>query len=61
MGPGVFASFVDMLGERMCTALNDTVIYDSDAPIIPNGYLIASNSDRFATSTGDLLVYVEKN
>ena len=58
---GVLGSFCNMLGERMCTALNDTVIYDSNAPIAPNGYLIASNSDRFATDTGDLLVYVEAN
>lgn len=61
MGPGVFASFVDMLGERMCTALNDNVIYDSNAPVAPNGYLITDTGDRFATSAGDLLVYVEKN
>lgn len=60
MTPGLFASLIDMLGERMCTALNDTVIYDSNAPVAPNGYLITDTSDRFATSAGDLLVYVEK-
>ena len=60
MNLGDFASFINMNGERMCTALNDTVIYDSDAPVIPNGYLITATSDRYATSTGDVLVYVEK-
>lgn len=47
-----------MLGQRSCTALNDTVIYDSNAPVNPNGYLITATSDRYATSTGDVLVYV---
>ena len=60
MGPGLFASFVDMLGERMCIALNDNVIYDSNAPVAPNGYLLASNGDRFITSNNDLIVYVQK-
>ena len=58
MNPGCLASFIDMLGQRSCTALNDTVIYDSNAPVNPNGYLITATSDRYATSTGDVLVYV---
>jgi hypothetical protein len=59
MSPGDFASFINMNGERMCTALNDTVIYDSNEPVTPDGYLITATSDRFQTSSGDLLVYVQ--
>jgi hypothetical protein len=60
MGPGLFASFLDMLGERMCTALNDNVIYDSNAPVAPNGYLVTATGDRYITSGSDLIVYVQK-
>lgn len=48
-----------MNGERMCTALNDTVIYDSNEPVNPDGYLVTATGDRFQTSSGDLLVYVQ--
>jgi len=57
--PGTFASFVNMLGRRMATGLNDTVIYDSNEPIAPNGYLVTATGDRFQTSAGDLIVYVQ--
>lgn len=60
MNLGDFASFINMNGERMCTALNDTVIYDSNAPLVPNGYLITDTGDRFATSSGDVIVYVSR-
>ena len=59
MSPGVFGSFVDMLGRRTATALNDTVIYDSNEPITPEGYLVTATGDRFQTSAGDLIVYVQ--
>ena len=59
MNLGDFASFINMNGERMCTALNDTVIYDSNEPVTPDGYLITSTGDRFQTSAGDLIVYVQ--
>jgi len=48
-----------MLGRRMATGLNDTVIYDSNEPIAPNGYLVTATGDRFQTSAGDLIVYVQ--
>ncbi len=59
MTPGTFASFVDMLGRRTATALNDTVIYDSNEPVQPDGYLVTATGDRFQTSAGDLIVYVQ--
>jgi hypothetical protein len=59
MSPGLLASFVDMLGERFCTALNDTVIYDSNDPVNPDGKLITSAGEYFVTASGDNLVYVE--
>jgi hypothetical protein len=59
MTPGTFASFVDMLGRRFATGLNDTVIYDSNEPVQPDGYLVTATGDRFQTSNSDLLVYVQ--
>ena len=59
MTPGTFASFVDVLGRRFVTGLNDTVIYDSNEPVQPDGYLVTDTGDRFQTSNSDLLVYVQ--
>jgi len=56
---GTFASFIDMLGRRFATGLNDTVIYDSNEPVQPDGYLVTATSDRFEASNGDLIVYVQ--
>ena len=59
MTPGTFASFGDMLGRRFATGLNDTVIYDSNEPVQPDGYLVTATGDRFQASNGDLIVYVQ--
>ena len=59
MSPGLFASFVNMLGRRMATGINDTVIYDSNEPVTPDGYLVTATGDRFQTSNSDLIVYVQ--
>ena len=59
MTPGTFASFVDMLGRRFATGLNDNVIYDSNEPVQPDGYLVTATGDRFQASNGDLIVYVQ--
>ena len=48
-----------MLGRRMATGINDTVIYDSNEPVTPDGYLVTATGDRFQTSAGDLIVYVQ--
>jgi hypothetical protein len=48
-----------MLGRRFATGLNDTVIYDSNEPVQPDGYLVTATGDRFQTSAGDLIVYVQ--
>jgi hypothetical protein len=59
VSPGLFASFVNMLGRRMATGINDTVIYDSNEPVTPDGYLVTATGDRFQTSNSDLIVYVQ--
>ena len=59
MNLGDFASFINMNGERMCTALNDTVIYDSNDPVNPNGYLITATGDNFIDSSSNKFVYVQ--
>ncbi len=48
-----------MLGRRFATGLNDTVIYDSNEPVQPDGYLVTATGDRFQASNGDLIVYVQ--
>ena len=59
MNLGDFASFINMNGERMCTALNDTVIYDSNEPVNPDGYLITATGDNFVDASGNKFVYVQ--
>ena len=59
MNLGDFASFINMNGERMCTALNDTVIYDSNEPVTPDGYLITATADNFVDNSGNKFVYVQ--
>ena len=59
MGPGLLGSFVDMLGERMATGLNENVVYDANDPVEPNGYLKSSQGDFLVTDTGLYLVYVQ--
>lgn len=48
-----------MLGERMATGLNASVIYDSGQPVNPDGYLITSSGAYFITSGGDRIVYAQ--
>jgi hypothetical protein len=56
---GLLGSQCDVLGERMATGLNDTSLFDPNEPVTPDGYLITATGDRFQTSSGDLLVYVQ--
>ena len=48
-----------MLGERMATGLNENVVYDANEPVEPKGYLVTATGDKFLTSSGDKLVYVQ--
>ena len=59
MGPGLLGSFVDMLGERMATGLNENVVYDANEPVEPDGHLITSASAFLVSSSGDKFVYVQ--
>jgi hypothetical protein len=56
---GLLGSQCDVLGERMATGLNNTNLFDPNEPVNPDGYLITATGDRFQTSNGDLLVYVQ--
>ena len=56
---GLLASQCDVLGERMATGLNNTNLFDPNEPVNPDGYLITATGDRFQTSAGDLIVYVQ--
>ena len=47
-----------MLGERMCTGLNDTIFQDNQ-PVAPGGYLITDTGAFLVASNGDKFVYVQ--
>ena len=59
MGPGLLGSFVDMLGERMATGLNENVVYDANEPVEPKGYLITDTGAFLTADNGDKFVYVQ--
>jgi hypothetical protein len=48
-----------MLGERMATGLNENVVYDSNEPVTPDGYLITDTGAFLVASNGDKFVYVQ--
>jgi hypothetical protein len=48
-----------MLGTRMATALNNTIIQDNEEPGVFDGRLITNTSDFLVTDTGDFLEYSE--
>lgn len=55
---GLLASYSNMLGERMCTGLNDTIFQDNQ-PVAPGGYLITDTGAFLVASNGDKFVYVQ--
>jgi len=49
-----------MLGQRMATGLNDTILQDNEEPGVFDGRLITNTSDFLVTNTGDYLEYSER-
>lgn len=56
---GLLASYSNMLGERMATGLNENIVYDSNEPVTPDGYLITDTGAFLVASNGDKFVYVQ--
>lgn len=56
---GLLGSQYDMLGTRMATALNNTILQDGEEPGVFDGRLITNTSDFLVTNTGDFLEYSE--
>jgi len=57
---GILASQCNMLGQRMATGLNDTILQDNEEPGVFDGRLITNTSDFLVTNTGDYLEYSER-
>ncbi len=59
MNVGLLGSFVDMLGTRFATGINDTILQDNEEPGTFDGRLIDASSNYLVTDTGDFLEYSE--
>ena len=57
---GLLASQCAVLGQRLATGLNDTVLQDNEEPGTFDGRLITNTSDFLVTATGDYLEYSER-
>ena len=57
---GLLATTVDVLGTRFATAVNNTIMQDSEEPGTFDGRLIDSSFNFLTTSTGDFLEYSER-
>ena len=55
----LLASYCDVLGGRLATGLNATVLGEADERRQEDGYLIDASGNYFITSTGDRLVYTQ--
>ena len=56
---GLLGSQCDMLGQRMATGINTSVINDANDPTPTDGYLITNLNDNIVDSTGNKFIYVE--
>lgn len=54
-----FASWINMLGRRLATAINAPG--GNARPFLNTGALLASNGDFLTTSGGDHIAYVQAN
>lgn len=55
----MLGSQCDVLGERMATGLNSTVLGESQEHWQEDGYLIDSSGNYFVTNSGDRIVYTQ--
>ena len=55
----MLASQCDVLGERMATGLNSTVLGESQEHWQEDGYLIDDSGAYFVTSNNDRIVYTQ--
>jgi hypothetical protein len=55
----LLASHCDVLGNRLATGLNSTVLGEATEHWQEDGYLIDASGNYFITSAGDRLVYTQ--
>ena len=57
---GLLASQCAVLGQRLATGLNDTILQNNEEPGVFDGRLITNTSDFLVTDTGDYIEYSER-